>query len=330
MKPKPLFFSLCLACVLAGCGGGSSAAKSSVAASSAPAIISASSLINTSSQIASSSSQFSSQAFSASSLAPTSTLIPYGSNPMQLGELRMPQDMGAEAVPVVVIIHGGCWVSSVADYKFMDTFAQAITKLGYATWNIEYRAQGTGGDWPVMFKDVSGALDHLAILAGTYSLDLDKIAVIGHSAGGHLALWLASRPRLPHTSELYTQTPLSVRGVISLAGIANVTANNGCASLINPLIGVALTPSSAELANRLQETSPLQMLPSHGKTILISGGADNVVPPAMGAEYSAIAAGLGDDSAHYILSGLGHFDLIEPATTDWALYQQSLEEIFKD
>jgi pimeloyl-ACP methyl ester carboxylesterase len=257
-------------------------------------------------------------------------LLSYGDNKMQVGELRLPNTSGDNLSPLVIIIHGGCWVSSYADYHFMDNFSQAITNLGYATWNIEYRAIGTGGEWPVIFQDINKAVDYSRDIAKHYPIDINKVAVIGHSAGGHLALWTASRANIKSTSDLYTVNPLIISGVISLAGIANVSGNNSCGGLANNVIGVPISPISDALVQRRLETSPMQMLPTKIKTILISGSTDGIVPPSMGTEYSTEAIKLGDDSLHYILQGLGHFDLIDPTKTSWSLYQQSLQEIFKD
>jgi len=323
--------SMCLACLLVGCGGGSSANHHNTDASSASTASSSthiSSIANSSSVTSSSST--SSQTSSLRNSTGTQFLLSYGSNKMQVGELRLPTASNNKPFPLVIIIHGGCWVSAYADYHFMDTFAQSVTSLGYATWNIEYRALGTGGEWPVLFEDVSKAADYVRTLAQTYPIDKHNVAVIGHSAGGHLALWLASRGNIKTDSPLYTQNPLSIRGVISLAGIANVTGNNSCSSLANNIIGVPITPSSDSLNKRLLETSPLQMLPTTIKTVLISGGADTIVPATMGVEYSAKASTLGDDSLHYILQGLDHFDLIQPDITHWSLYQESLQEFFKE
>lgn len=249
---------------------------------------------------------------------------------MQVGELRLPSTNSDQASPLVIIIHGGCWVSSYADYHFMDDFSNAVTRLGYATWNIEYRALGTGGEWPVIFQDINKAVDYVRTLSQNFPVDANKVAVIGHSAGGHLALWVASRKNLKSDSILYTENPLTIRGVISLAGIANVTAYNSCGTLANNVIGNPIVPSTNELTRRLLETSPLQMLPIQTKTILISGKTDGIVPSAIGIEYSSQASNLGDNSKHYILQGLGHFDLIYPNVTDWSLYQQSLQDFFKD
>lgn len=333
MTLTQLILSFGIICLLTACGGGSSPKTVTTASSQMTKSVASSSLAPNSSSL-SNSSATSSSSRSSSSLSSNSsikaTLLSYGSNKMQVGELRLPNKNGGTPSPLVIIIHGGCWVSSYADYHFMDKFAQAITDLGYATWNIEYRALGTGGNWPIIFQDVNKAVDYSRELAQNYPIDINKVAVIGHSAGGHLALWTASRANIKSTSDVYTENPLSIRGVISLAGIANVTGNNSCGGLASDVIGVPISPSSNTLSERLLDTSPLQMLPIKIKTILISGGSDGIVPPSMGTEYSTEATKLGDDSLHYILQGLGHFDLIDSTKTNWALYQQSLQEIFKD
>ncbi|RZA07875.1 MAG: alpha/beta hydrolase, partial [Moraxellaceae bacterium] len=254
----------------------------------------------------------------------------YGSNVMQVGELRLPQTTDEKPLPLVIIIHGGCWVTAYADYHFMDKFADAVTNLGYATWNIEYRAIGTGGNWPIIFQDISNAIDYTSKLAQSYPIDSGKVAIIGHSAGGHLALWTAGRSSVKNDNEIYTENPLKISGVISLAGIANVTANTGCNTLANDVIGMSISSPSNNLTTRLQITSPLQMLPTKTKTVVISGGADRIVPATIGTEYSKKATELGDNSVHYILPGLDHFDLIDPDKTNWSLYQKSLQDIFKD
>ncbi len=310
MLSRAIAISLCLS--LFACGGGSKSAAPTMNSS-----------VATGSSVANSSS--SSTSHSTSSV--TSILLAYGTNSMQLGELRLPA--GQTKSPLVIIIHGGCWVSSYADYRFMDTFAKAITELGYASWNIEYRALGTGGEWPVIFLDVGHALD-FARGFDSYGVDTSKVVVIGHSAGGHLALWAASRRKLPVDSPLYIADPLPLRGVISLAGIADVTAPNACGSLADQVIGVPTAIPSAALNARLQQTSPQQMLPTGVPSLIISGSSDGIVPPAIGSAYTTAANSQGDTSIHYVLQPLGHFDLIDPVRTNWALYRQALENFFRD
>lgn len=246
---------------------------------------------------------------------------------MQVGDLRLPLEAQHKSVPLVIIIHGGCWVSSYADYHFMDNFSEAITQLGYATWNIEYRGIGTGGDWPVIFRDIGKAVDYSRVIAKNYPVDIQRVAVIGHSAGGHLALWAASRNSVKGNSQVYTYEPLGLRGALSLAGIADVTSINSCSAIASRIIGESIDSNDL---TRLQETSPYHMLPITTKTVLISGDYDGIVPPAIGSAYTKKANENGNNSEHYILQATGHFDLINPDKTNWALYQQTLEEFFRD
>lgn len=292
---------------------------------------SASSSISTSASSASLSSRVSSSRSSQNSSASSPrNLIHYGDAAMQFGELRLPVTSNDDPLPLVIIIHGGCWVTAFADYRFMDNFSAAITELGYATWNIEYRAIGTGGEWPVIFQDVSQAIDYVEILAQSYAIDTTKVVIIGHSAGGHLALWAASRQQIPSSSVLYKSNPLTVKGVISLAGIANVLGTNSCNTLANDVIGLPITEYNNNLFSRLNETSPLQMLPTNTSTILISGSDDTIVPPTMGDEYFTNAIAVTDNSSHTILQGFDHFDLIDPNNSQWSFYEDSLENLFAE
>lgn len=265
-----------------------------------------------------------------SSSSSSRNLIYYGDAAMQFGELRLPPANDNNPLPLVIVIHGGCWITSIADYRFMDNFSDAITALGYATWNIEYRAIGTGGEWPVIFQDVGQAVDYVEILAQSYAIDTSKVAIVGHSAGGHLALWAASRQQIPDNSVLYKSNPLPIKGVISLAGIANVLGTNSCSTLANDVIGVPITEFNNDLFSRLNETSPLQMLPTNTNTILISGSDDTIVPPAMSDEYANSAIAANDASSHTILQGFDHFDLINPKNSYWSFYAASLEQIFSE
>ena len=126
----------------------------------------------------------------------------------------------------MVLIHGGCFKAAYATAHYFGAMADALKADGIATWNIEYRRLGEpGSGWPGTYLDVGRAVDHIRIIATEYRLDLDRVAVVGHSAGGHLAMWTAARRRLMKTSELYVANPLPIRGVVNLAGPVDMTAN---------------------------------------------------------------------------------------------------------
>ena len=116
----------------------------------------------------------------------------YGPHRSQRADLHLPP--GAGPHPVMVTIHGGSWQARYGRIV-MRALAADLLRRGWAVWNIEYRRLGGGGGWPETFLDVAAAIDHLRSLQAP--IDLDERDVLGHSAGGHLALWAASRERLP-------------------------------------------------------------------------------------------------------------------------------------
>src|ERR1043166_1780513 len=143
--------------------------------------------------------------------------ISYGNSPQQFAELRLPEGNGP--FPVIVVAHGGFWIQyAAADYT--AHLATALTKEGWATWNLEYRrGHEPGGGWPGTFQDVGRGVDALRDAAGKYPLDLTRVITLGHSAGGQLALWIAARNRIPSLSEVHTENPLPIKGAVSLGGI---------------------------------------------------------------------------------------------------------------
>ncbi len=247
------------------------------------------------------------------------TRIAYGADPLQFGELWLPQGRGPH--PVAVLIHGGCWRADLPGLELMDYMAADLRDRGYAVWNIEYRRIGhPGGGYPGTFQDVAGGLDHLRAIAPQYRLNLRRVVVSGHSAGGHLALWAASRNRLPKSSPLRSENPLPVRGVVALAGIADLESYRasgpdacGGPETIDGLVDAA----SAAGRDLYADTSPPAMLPLGMRQVVVSGVLDPIVPARFGQAYAAAAAGRGDRAVHVELTGAGHFELIDPTSAIW-------------
>jgi len=200
---------------------------------------------------------------------PGARRIAYGADPLQFGELRVPATGGPH--PIAVVVHGGCWVDKLpgmdARAVAMDNMrplAAALTEAGIATWNVEYRRLGNdGGGWPGTFQDVARAADFVRTLAADSALDLSRAIAIGHSAGGHLALWLGARPRIPKTSELYAEDPLKLRGVVDLDGPPDLRATIPMQQPIcgSPVITSLMGGSPDERPERYRAGSPAEMLP---------------------------------------------------------------------
>ncbi len=253
---------------------------------------------------------------------PADHRIAYGTDPLQFGDLRLPHGKGL--YPVVVVIHGGCWYSEY-DLKHVASFSAALTRLGVATWSLEYRRIGnSGGGWPGTFQDVAQCTDYLQVLARTYSLDLKRVIVVGHSAGGGLALWLAGRGQLPKDSPLYIRDPLLLKGVLSLAGITDLRKYRpNCGDAVRKLLG----GSPEEVPQRYQQTSPLELLPLKTPQRLIHGALDEIVPLSQSRDYEVAARSLGDDVKLTTVKGAGHFDLIAPQSSAWRAVEEAVRSL---
>jgi acetyl esterase/lipase len=185
-----------------------------------------------------------------------------------------------------------------------------------ATWNIEYRRIGDdGGGWPGTFLDVAAAADHLAELADRHPLDLRRVIAIGHSAGGHLALWLAARRRLGSDDPLRGSRPQRLVAAVALAGITDLSgyaAPEGCGAAVPDLLG----GHPSERPERVARASPIELLPTGVPQTLVVGAFDTVVPADQAARYAEAATAAGDQVAIRELA-TGHFELVDPASSAW-------------
>jgi len=237
--------------------------------------------------------------------------IAYGTDPQQFGELRRPA--GTAPCPVVVCVHGGFWQSQY-DLGLMVPVCEALTREGLATWNVEYRRLGDpGGGWPNTFLDVGTAVDHLRMLAPQHGLELRHTISLGHSAGGGFALWLAGR-RWIREGELARARPLKLRGVVSLAGVADLVR---AYDIGFQGVGTLMGGSPVEVPQRYDTGSPAALLPLGIPQLLVHGTADTVVPEQLSVEYQREAKARGDEVRFEPLQNVGHFELIDPTTTAW-------------
>jgi acetyl esterase/lipase len=256
---------------------------------------------------------------------PPDQRIAYGPGPLQFGNLRLPKRPGPH--PVLVFVHGGCWLSQY-DIALTGALEQAIADSGIAVWSIEYRRVGNeGGGWPNTFTDVALGADYVRTIASKYSLDLNRVVVGGHSAGGQFALWLAARKRIPSASELHTANPLAVNGVFGLApapDLEALSASGVCGKVIDRLMGG--TP--ADHGDRYAAGSPVRLMPIGVPQSLVVGARDASWAPS-GRAYYARATAAGDTTVRLIEAPeSGHFELIAPATSTWPIVIRELKTLF--
>jgi acetyl esterase/lipase len=210
---------------------------------------------------------------------------------------------------------------SFVNLHVMDRVAAALTEAGVVTWNIEYRrSDDAGGGWPGTFLDVGRAADYLRELAPNHPLDLEKVITVGHSSGGHLALWLAARHRIGEDSDLFVSDPRMVQGAACLGGVPDLkrilprvkAACRGVNAVELLLGGLPET-----VPDRYQNASPVELIPLGVHQLVICGVDDLGVPPADGIAYQEAAEAVGDRVEVLSVADAGHFELIAPWWSGW-------------
>lgn len=245
----------------------------------------------------------------------------YGTDPLQFGELRLPAGEGP--FPVAVVIHGGCWTNGYGTKQNTGPIASDLASAGFATWNIEYRQVGSvGAGWPGTFLDWGNATDHLRTLAKDNALDLANVTVVGHSAGAHAALFVASRSRLPAESEVRGKDPLPVKAVVAVDGPGDLGPFVGLDAMIcgKPVIEPLIGGSIDTFPNRFSEASPAAQLPLGVRQVLIS--SSRVLSPEVAETYRSAATEAGDKVDLIVFGNSGHFEPIAPGSSEWRVVKE--------
>lgn len=233
--------------------------------------------------------------------------ISYGTDANQFGELYLPATPGP--FNVVMTIHGGFWQAGYG-LDLANPVCSALVSRGFAVWNLEYRRVGNpGGGWPGTFQDVRNGYRFLAQISSRYKLNAAKVLVLGHSAGGQLALCLAAHEP-------------SLRSVVSLAGVVDLQ-QAWEQRLGNGAVAQFLGGSPQLVAEHYREADPMQ-LSIRATQWLIHGGSDDIVPSSLSRNYAAQKKARGEDVHYLEISSANHFDLINPHSAAWPKIESTI------
>lgn len=231
--------------------------------------------------------------------------VSYGEARDQVGDLHLPA--GAGPHPVAVIIHGGFW-RDLYDRTYIRPLADDLVARGYAAWNLEFRRMGPPrgeGGYPMTLDDVAAGIDYTEALAAEHPLDLDRIALVGHSAGGHLALWATGRAN-PIVS------PAIVFALAPVADLRLAHAMGLSDGAVEMFMGAA--PDAAPDVYAI--ASPIERVPTGVRQVLVHGRADENVPIEIARRYFEAARDAGDD-VELLEFDTEHLSLVDPSHESW-------------
>jgi acetyl esterase/lipase len=235
--------------------------------------------------------------------------VRYGNDPSQYAELT---EAAGSSRGVVVVIHGGFWRAAY-DLELGRPLAASIAEHDWSAWNVEYRRIGNGGGSPETLDDVAAAIDALA----DQDLDLARVITLGHSAGGHLATWAASRGR-------HDRWParVAVTGVVSQAGVLDLGSayrDDLGAGAVERFLGHPPGPDDAP-------ADPMRQVPLEVPIHCVHGVDDDVVPVSQSREYVAAATAAGGRASLTEVAG-DHYVVVDPASETWRLTLEILESL---
>jgi acetyl esterase/lipase len=245
---------------------------------------------------------------------PADQRLAYGSAPTQFGDLRLPTGKGP--FPVVMNIHGGFWR---AKYDLLHTghLCAALTAKGFATWNLEYRRVGDPeGGWPVTFDDVAAGYRLIPQIASRFRLVAERVVVMGHSAGGQLALCLAA-----HLTE--------IRGAISLAGVVDLERAYEL-HLSHDAVVEFLGGTPTAVPDHYRDADPMRLAIPHARQVLLHGSLDDTVPPDFSRRYTETKKKIHEDVRLVEIPKADHFDLIDPRSRAWSEVEAAVETLPTD
>jgi len=262
---------------------------------------------------------------------PAPTRLAYGDAASQFADLTLPRaspdgapDRRTGLVPVVALIHGGFWQATY-DLTLMEPLAADLLARGWSVLNVEYRRVGeAGGGWPGTLADVGAALDLLATAPEAEGIDPERVITVGHSAGGHLALWCASREGLPEDAPgaRPSVVPVAAVGqaaVCDLVRGADADLGGGaCQSLLGG--------EPDEVPDRYDLASPAARLPLGVPQLLVHGTDDRIVPPAQSQTYAGAATAAGDQVELSAVPG-DHFIHLDPTNQAWTTITDRLPSL---
>lgn len=246
----------------------------------------------------------------------------YGDDPSQFADLYLPA--GQKLPGVVVIIHGGYWGAGYG-LDLGQPLAEDLAARGYACWNLEYRRDGNGGGWPETFDDVSAGIDLLALAASEHGLDTTTTTALGHSAGGHLAVWAAGRTTLPDGAPGAVAPVVPLTGVVSQSGVLNLAEayelGLGGGAVLN-----LLDETPAEDPARYRLADPMTAIPLASPVLALHGEDDSTVPLSQSESYVAAAVAAGAEAELTMIPG-DHFAMITPGTDAWERVVEAVERL---
>ncbi|PZE76161.1 alpha/beta hydrolase [Curtobacterium sp. MCBD17_019] len=236
----------------------------------------------------------------------------YGDDPMQYGVFHVAE---APARGTVILIHGGFWRGTPEYFDGPVPLAEALVGRGWNVWRIEYRQLPNGGGWPGTLDDTAAAIEHLVVVAASLAVDPGPVLTVGHSAGGHLAVWALSRP----------DAVLPLEGAVSLAGALDLRLGEadriGGGAVVDFLGG-----TSAAHPDRYAAADPATRVVPELPVRIVHGDRDDVVPMNQSDAYVAAARAAGQDASVRVVPG-DHMDVIDPAHPAFAALLAALEEI---
>lgn len=242
--------------------------------------------------------------------------VTYGADPNQFIDLRLPSDK-SKPHPLVINIHGGFWRAKYG-LEHAGHLCAAFTSQGFVSANLEYRRVGNaGGAWPGTFEDIRSAYKFLIQNAQKHHVDAERVVIIGHSAGGQLALCLAAHEP-------------SVKGVVSLAGVVDLERAYQ-QHLSNDAVVEFLRGTPAEVPDHYSEADPMQLSIVQARQWLIHGSADDTVPPQFSRDYVAAKknrSGRQKEDVHLLeIDRADHYDVIDPKSKAWLSVQHTVQKV---